>query len=212
MIDSSSLIFSTAYLPPIEYMVWLVGSKSIMIESHENYKKQSYRNRCVISTANGMLSLSIPVTKTFGNHTTVKDVKIDNSEKWQKRHWRAIESAYNQSPFFLFYKDEFEFFFLQRYKYLFDFNTELLQTSLKLLKVNLKIAFSDLYINSYSGAFFDLRNKFSPKVKSDFVLPEYRQVFMDKLGFFPNLSIIDLLFNVGNQSSQYLQSIKNLKV
>jgi hypothetical protein len=153
--------------------------------------------------------LTIPVIKTNGNHTRVKEMKIDNSEKWQKRHWRAIESAYNQSPFFLYYKDEFGGFFLQPYKYLIDFNTHLLDTSLRLLKVNLKITFSDTYIKSYTDAFFDLRNKFSPKIQTDFVLPEYRQVFMDRRGFFPNLSIIDLLFNVGNHSSQYIQSIKN---
>ena len=102
----SETILSTAYLPPIEYFAMILQSGAWKIENHEHYIKQSYRNRCNIITANGLLNLSIPVNKTDGNHTFIHDIRISYLSNWQSNHWRAIESAYNKSPFFLYYRDD----------------------------------------------------------------------------------------------------------
>lgn len=195
-------------MPPIEYFVWIMKADSIIIEREENYIKQTYRNRCEINSANGKLLLSIPVIKTNGNHTKVKDVKIDYSENWQLNHWRAIVSAYNHSPYFLYYKDELEKYYFNNYIYLFDFNTQLIRTILKLLPINRNIVNTDEYLKSVDENCIDLRNKISPKMLTFINWPKYTQVFNERWGFLPNLSIVDLLFNVGPQSAEYLLSIK----
>jgi len=97
---AKSVILSSAYIPPVDYMTWIYGAERIILEKHENYIKQTYRNRCYIYSANGKLALTIPVIKTQGNHTPIDNIVIDYSEQWQKNHMRAIESAYNSSPFF----------------------------------------------------------------------------------------------------------------
>jgi hypothetical protein len=208
MNKSTSLLLSTAYLPTIEYFVYLVNAHSIFIEKEESYIKQTYRNRCEIYSANGKISLIIPVTKTNGNHTVIKDIKIDNSVKWQLSHWRTIVSAYNHSPYFLFYKDVFEKFYFTKYKYLIDFNSYLLAESLKLLKWNQALYYTENYVKSNSGNLIDYRYSISPKKSSEIEQIPYNQVFNEKFGYIPNLSIVDLIFNLGSESLGYLKHIK----
>ncbi len=210
-IDYLNNLFSTAYLPTVEYFYHLNKYQIIYIDIFENYIKQTYRNRCYINAANGKLLLSIPVIKTSGNHTKVKDIEIDHSQPWQKIHWRSIESAYNSSPFFLYFRDEIEPFYIKKYKFLIDLNTELLHTLLKLCEISTEIKFTETYIES-NKVFPDFRHSISPKNNnctiSSFL--KYTQVFSNKYDFIPNLSILDLLFNEGKMTVEYLKSMKLL--
>ncbi len=203
---SKSVILSTAYLPPIEYFAYIIKGGKIYIEVHETFIKQTYRNRCKIQTANGTLNLSIPVSKVNGNHTSVKDIIINNDLQWQKDHWRAIESAYNASPYFEYYKDELENFYKKEYHSLIEFNYLLLMQVFELIGLKKEIENTENFVPGYEDA-IDLRNHFSPKKESNFKCPKYYQVFDDKHGFAPNLSIIDLLFMEGPNTLCFLQEI-----
>jgi hypothetical protein len=205
------VICSTAYFPPVEYFYELNKYRIIYIDSYENYIKQTYRNRCEIFGANGKLSLSIPVIKTTGNHTLVKDLEIDNDQPWQNIHWHSIESAYNSSPFFLYYRDQIEVFFQKKYKFLLDLNTEIIQYLLKQCKISCEIKFTVDYIKP-SNEIIDYRNEFTPKKSEpNYSFPGYTQVFSEKHGFIKNLSILDLLFNEGKFTADYLQKIKPIQ-
>jgi len=210
---SHLVIFPTSYLPDISYLHQLVKYRIIYIDIFENYIKQTYRNRCCIYAANGKLSLSIPVIKTTGNHTKVKDIEIDYSQPWQRLHWRSIESAYNTSPFFLYYRDAFEPFYQKQTKFLIDFNTSILTTISKLCKFQCKIKFTEKYAEQ-TDSIIDFRNTFSPKIKPEQQLsfPHYTQVFGEKHGFIADLSILDLLFNEGKFSKEYLIKMSSQKL
>jgi len=200
------ILLSTTYLGPIEYYVQFLRADRIIIEQEEHYSKQTYRNRCQILTANGVLSLVIPVIKVYGNHTKIKDIEISYTEKWQQNHWRAIETAYSNSPYFLYYQDELFTFYQEKFKTLLEFNNQLTELILNLIEVDKKIEFTDQYIADHNEL-NDLRNVYSPKKKSLIICPTYIQVFNDRFGFVPNLSIVDLLFNLGPESKSYLEKI-----
>lgn len=192
---------STAYLAPIEYYILLAKAEKIWIEQFESYCKQTYRNRTVIATANGLMDLSIPIEKARANKPLTKDMKISNTGKWQQNHWRSIETAYNSSPFFEYYIDDFLPFYTRKWTYLWDFNIALQETVLSLLDLETNIHFTQAYRQELPENHIDLRERISPKQGfyiDDFT--EYYQVFKDKFGFQANLSIIDLLFNMGNES------------
>ncbi len=199
---TEKLILSTAYLAPIEYFAHIQKAAEVFMETNENYTKQTYRNRCEIYSANGILSLVIPIEKSPEIKQNIKDVRISYIENWQKNHWRAIESAYNSSPFFLYYKDDIYPFFEKRFTFLFDFNQELLNTIFELIEVEKEIQPTLKFVRNYDDA-LDLRYKISPKIRKS-NLPEYYQVFKLTHGFISNLSIIDLLFNEGSNTQTYL--------
>lgn len=191
------IIFSLAYLPPIEYFVLFNKAHEVIIEQHEFYQKQSYRNRCVIGTANGPMPLTIPVEKS--GKEKISDVRISDHSHWQTLHWRSIEAAYNSSPFFEYYSDDFRIFYEKKWVYLWDFNFELLQKVLEILEIEKKISFTDEYF-SENGQYFDAREIFHPKRENFIQTSEYYQVFRQKNGFQSGLSILDLIFNMGNES------------
>ena len=138
-------LLPTSYLPPLTYMAEMAFGGEVLIELYETYPKQTYRNRCEIYGANGMLPLSIPVFKPGGSHTKTKDIQISYHDGLQHIHWISLQSAYNTSPYFLYYKDYFEPFYLKKYKYLTDFNSELLETIIRLTGIKCDISYTEQY-------------------------------------------------------------------
>lgn len=192
---------TTAYLAPVEYFMALAEADEIWLECYDHYVKQTYRNRCRIATANGVMDLSIPVEKTSGEKQHTRDIRIATHDNWQAQHWRSIESAYNSTPFFEYYKDDFIPFYEKKWDFLWDFNLQIQQKTLELIDIQPEIKFTKEYqINTEEGI-SDLRERIHPKKALDGkILPTYYQVFEQKFGFLPNLSIIDLLFNMGNET------------
>lgn len=190
-------ILSSAYFAPISYYKIIAGNENIFIEGCENYVKQTYRNRCKIASANGVMSLNIPVESNGGEKILIKDVRISEHDNWQIQHWRSIESAYRSSPFFEYYEDDLRPFFEKKLKYLWDFNWEIMQKILHLLDFQCKIKITDEYQDAVEN---DFRELIHPKKESVVSIEKYYQVFEQKHGFLNDLSIIDLLFNMGNES------------
>ncbi len=209
----NNAIFSTAYLPPVEYFVYLLLSDNIFIETHETYPKQTYRNRCYISGSNGVESLHIPVIKPRGKHSKTNEVLISYKQSWQRNHWRAINTAYSNAPFFIYYKDFLESFYDKRFEKLLDFNTRLLNSLLSEIGIKKQIYLTDNFEREPGGC-IDFRTVINPKTKTPASLHSipfhiYDQVFIHKYGFVENLSIIDLLFNKGPDTKEYLSDCAN---
>jgi hypothetical protein len=205
------ILLSTAYFPPISWMAAAVQTENIGLEIHETYPKQTYRNRCTISTSSGTLNLTVPVNRVNGNHTKTCDIQTDNSGNWQLLHWRSIVTAYNKSPYFLHYRDYIESVLFKKHKLLIDLNLELLNSLLKALQIsNKEIFFTSKY--EFKPDFQDLRNSFYPKQEKNrgikVEMPRYIQAFEENHGFIPDLSILDLIFNLGPDANQYLANVK----
>jgi hypothetical protein len=200
-----SILLSSAYLPPVSYVAECLASEKLIIERFETYTKQTCRNHCDIYGPNGLQTLSIPVSKVNGNHTLVKDVRIVYTPAWQKIHWKSIETAYNNSPFFLYYRDPLEPFFSKHYDFLIDFNADLLSVLFKILGVAPVLEFTDHFEKFPEVP--DLRSSLVKKKRThNLTLPEYEQPFRARSGFIRDLSIVDLLFNAGPDARAYLGS------
>ena len=190
-------VFSSLYAGNLDFYSCLLKADQISIDVHENYVKQSYRNRCEIYGANGKLALIIPITRSSSN--PMKEVKIDYDQNWQKIHWKSLESSYRSSPYFEFYEDKFIHLYEQKnIHYLVDFNMELLNIFLKLLDLDIELSYTDSYEKEIKNK-LDLRSLIHPKMGTSQYYNEnkYIQVFEEKMGFIPNLSIYDLVFNEG---------------
>lgn len=207
--DPDIALLSISYLGPVQYFTKFLMHRVRIIERYDHYIKQTYRNRCNIMGANGILPLSIPILKGQAHKTYVRDIRIDYNKKWQKLHWRSIESAYRHSPFFEFYMDEFFPFYEQRFEFLFDFNAALLELMLQSLQIDNSLRYSSEFMNVSVRDYADYRETIHPKrdLSSDplFAPVSYRQVFAERLGFKANLSIIDLLFNEGPNARSVLE-------
>lgn len=190
------------YFPPITYFSVLLKHENIWIEQFENYQKGSYRNRCHIATANGLLRLSIPLEKGKNNQTTIKEVKIHNDNNWQTQHWRAIKSAYGNAPYFEYYADELFPFFEKKYNFLFDLNLDLLNGIMELFMMPNTLQFTNEYQINLNENITDFRNVISPKKPDNplFQKVTYQQLFIEKHGFIPELSILDILFCKGPEA------------
>ncbi len=196
-------IFSSAFFPPVQYFSRLVSVNEALVEGHCNYSRQTYRNRYLIMGANGILQMSVPIEKISGVKTKTKDILVSYDTSWNELHWKSIVSAYNASPYFQFYDLDIGAIFNKKWKYLLDMNLESVNTILDCLGLSISISVTDnfLPIDTYRN---DFREIIQPKKKlsvDSFYTPvAYRQVFEQKHGFVPNLSILDLLFNKGPES------------
>lgn len=198
-------LFSTAYFPSISYMARFLAEDEPVVEIWETYHKQTYRNRCRVMTANGVESLSVPVIKVNGNHTMTKDMTISPIEPWQHIHSRCLESAYKASPYFDHYYDYLKPIFEGRFERLVDLNDAAMRAVLKMLKINKEIVHTTDYVRDCEN---DLREVFSPKKPFDpGLFPPYYQVFSEKFPFAADLSVLDLIFNLGPEAFAYLSTL-----
>jgi hypothetical protein len=195
------------YLPSIAYFAALQGMNEIVLERHEYYVKQSYRNRSHIISASGKETLIVPLTSKHGK-VYITDVRIDYSQKWLNNHWRTIRSAYGKAPFFEHYADELERQLFKQSTFLYDLTHDLLSMCLKWLKWEILIKESEKFEKTPSGSIFDLRSVLSAKDEtnlSEFYLPvPYRQVFGNT--FVGNASVIDLIFCTGPEASRIVRA------
>lgn len=201
------VILPIAYLGNLQYFSHLCRGNCI-IDIHEHYIKQSWRNRCSILTAGGPVSLTVQVVHGSTPGIPVCDIRIDYSKRWQHQHWGSIVSAYKKSPYFDHYADVLAPFYVKRYDFLVDYNLELTRKLLELLRIDEEPLISEYYLTA-SDKDIDLRTTLSPK--PHFNRPDrqfrdvpYYQVFSEKFPYVPNLSVIDLLFCEGPQAKNVL--------
>ena len=207
-----NVLLVTSYWPNLHYFFYVLNASIINIEQFDNYSKQSYRNRTQILSANGILNLSIPIKKNK-SEKVVNSIEISYKEDWQKNHWRAITSAYKNSPYFDFFEEDLKVFYSNKYNLLIDYNTDQLKFIVKVLKQKKNIQLTKQY-ESNPESVIDLRTIIHPKQSylSDKLVANklgqsYYQTFENKISFTPNLSILDLLFNKGLHTIDYLKSI-----
>lgn len=212
--EGRTKILSLNYLGNIQYFTKLCFSDCI-IDIHEHFQKQSYRNRCEILSVNGVTSLTVnTIAESNWDKATVKETRIDYSKRWQHRHWQSIVSAYRGSPFFEFLEHKFAPFYEREYQFLMDYNLELLQIVLDIMGSDAEISLSEEYIElppEGDPSFVDFRDSISPKMRlrrpdPNFNPKPYWQVFMEHKGFIPNLSIVDLIFCKGTEALSLLGS------
>ncbi len=197
---------TSAYLAPVWYYTKLLSFDKIMVEGFDSYMKQTYRNRCLIVEADGVLSLTIPTEKSDNPKCLMRDVRISDHGHWRRVHWNALEAAYRHSPFFEYYADDFAPFYEHQYTFLWDFNMELCQLVCGLIDIHPDMEATNGYLKDTQN---DYREMIHPKndyhIDTAFSPAPYYQVFSEKQGFQPNLSIVDLLFNMGPESLIVLQ-------
>lgn len=222
----TTALLQTTYFGPIQWYQKLYRHDRCIIEQYDSYQKQTYRNRCVIATANGPQALTVPVedrhSQADGHSSKIKDIRISDHNQWRRVHWNALQSAYSESPFFEYYADDLRPFFERKYEFLIDFNEEIRQTICELIDIHPQVVHSSQFIvrNSQSSNeqnnhelctmnyelkdFRDVIHAKHPQEDPDFEPKRYWQVFQHKHGFLPNLSILDLLFCMGPESVFYL--------
>ena len=202
----SNIIIPTSYIPSVAYMSLLMRHRDAIVEVCETFPKQTYRNRAEILTSNGILRLSVPVVRTNGNHTLTRNIGISYAERWNVQHVRAIESAYNASPYFMYLWDGLNDILMRKHDRLLDLNEEVLVYLIKILGVEVCLRKSEDYQEDV-GDKNDYRNMFAHG-NGEVNMPSYYQVWGERYGFCANLSVIDLIFNIGPaESKEYLEKL-----
>ena len=198
----NNVLLSTTYFGPIQWYQKLYRAEHVEIEQWESFQKQTYRNRCLIASANGVQALTVPVE--HGDSLLIKDIRLSDHGHWRRLHWNALQSAYGESPFFEYYQDDIRPFFDKRYTFLLDFNEAIRLKMCELLDIQPSVALTQAYAPT---SVIDYRRAISPKhpaTDPGFQPRRYYQVYEQKHGFLANLSILDLLFNQGPESIFFL--------
>jgi len=203
-----NILIHPTYFPSIAHFVAIANATTITFEKEDNFQKQTYRNRMFIYGANGKLLLNIPTKHNKKeNKTSYQSTEIENIEDWQKQHWKSIVSAYKSSPFFEYYEDEFKDLFFTPQTSLYQLNITIFKIICECIELDINIEYTEDFIKEYkSDDYTDLRSLVIAKKE---VIPQfenYTQVFGDKHGYLNNLSILDLLFNEGPNTLNYLES------
>ena len=203
------VLLTSAYLPPIQYFSKLYASSCIYLETHEHYVKQTYRNRALIAGPNGMQALTIPVEHEYSKRPATRDIRLSDHGNWQHLHRNALQSAYEGSPYFEYYADDILPIYDHGHQFLIDFNEDFLHTVCDLLNLKPNVIKTEAYADALALGAEDFRETIRPKISHSidetFHPVEYYQVFRQKHGFLENLSIIDLLFNMGPESRLVLR-------
>ena len=202
-----TLKIDSQLFPCVEYIKYAIMNKHVEIEQYETFQKMSFRNRYIIAGANGLSPLTIPIIGGREQKVLIKEVEVDYSSSWNTKHWRNITSSYSKAPYFDYYKNGVQELLFNGEKNLFLLNNKILAWILKSLKVNAEVIFSEEYRKEPEGE-IDFRSKILPKTfqsNSENWKPVYSQVFEDKIGFQPNLSIIDLMFAEGPNALNLLK-------
>lgn len=199
-----TVLLSTTYFGPVQWYQKLYRSDEAEIEQWESFQKQTYRNRCLIAAPNGIQALTVPVEHTVS--PLIKDLKVSDHGNWRHLHWNALVTAYSESPFFEYYQDDIRPFYERRWDYLLDYNEAIRAKICELIDIQPKVSYS-LEFRTLNTPLNDFREAIRPKHPApdpDFTPRPYYQVYQQKHGFLPNLSILDLLFNMGPESIFYL--------
>lgn len=193
------IIIQSAIFPPIQQISWIMQAKTVLIEQHDTYAKQTFRNRMQIAGPNGLQNLSIPVTKPLGAASKTKDIFINYDSPWQTQFLKSIKTAYQNSAFFEYYIDDIEALLMRDDEKLINYNFAILEALLNMLEINHTTMLTRQYEKTYETDFREIMHPKPQYQKPDnaFEPIRYHQVFEEKFGFLPNLSIIDLIFNEG---------------
>ena len=202
---NNKILLPIFYLPPISWFsVFLDSENEITFEQFENFPKQTYRNRTVIYGANGKLPLIIPIRHT--GKRELRDTQISYVEDWQKLHWKSIKTAYQSTPYFEYYEDKLKSIFGEKVESLLEFNLKALKVVLSILKTEKDFTMTEEYFKTPEAK--DYRTEFSPKAESEWEMAQYYQSFSDKYGFLKDLTILDLICNIGPENLTYIKNIK----
>ncbi len=219
----TTALLQTTYFGPIQWYQKLYRYDQSLIEQYDSYQKQTYRNRCIISTANGLQALTVPVVSPASSSSpagTMKDIRISDHNQWRRVHWNALQSAYSESPFFEYYQDDIRPFFEKKWDFLIDFNEAIRQKMCELIDIHPHVSYTSSFLlpssadkspssllpppSSQISDFRDVIHAKHPQPDPSFDSRPYWQVFGHKHGFQHNLSILDLLFCMGPESIFYL--------
>ena len=198
------VLLSTTYFGPVQWYQKLYRADAVLMEQWESFQKQTYRNRCLIATTNGLQALTVPVER--GSSSLIRDMRISDHGNWRHLHWMALQSAYGESPFFEYYQDDIRPFFEKRWDYLMDYNEAICKKMCELIDIEPKVERTLEFVLEPDNL-TDMRTVINPKHPGpdpDFAPKPYYQVYAQKHGFLPNLSVLDLLFNMGPESVFYL--------
>ncbi len=201
------ILLHPTYFPSIATFAAIVQNE-VVWETHDNFQKQTYRNRCYISTDKGKHMLNIPIKHVGGKEGRQKyaDVSTENSYNWKKEHWRTLETAYRTSPFFEFYEDELRPLYEGNDDSLYDFNLKTIEAIADCIGVQIPTEKTKKY-EVATEAYFDVRFLVNAKKEKNWKMSSYPQVFEERHGFIPDLSVLDLLFNEGTNALTYLKSL-----
>jgi hypothetical protein len=201
----TTALLSSTYFGPVQWYQKLCRYDRVLIEHCDAYQKQTYRNRCLIATTQGVQALTVPVVHSRDAQQDREVIKISDHGNWRHLHWQALQTAYGDSPFFEYYEDDLRPFFTERWELLYDFNEAIRLKMCELLDIHPVVSHTTQY--HPSPAPNDFRDAIRPKhplSDAHFEPRPYYQVYQQKHGFLPNLSILDLLFNMGPESIYYL--------
>ncbi|AUC77286.1 WbqC family protein [Olleya sp. Bg11-27] len=202
-----NILIHPTYFPSIAQFCAIAKADSVTFEKHDNFQKQTYRNRAYIYGANGKLQLSVPVIHSHKERQLYKDVKISAKDNWQLVHWKSLESAYKTSPYFEFYEDEIRPLFQLKSDYIFDHNLKCFEIITACLQLESTPKFTSNFEKTPTDL-TDYRYLSNARKEQNIPLPPYTQVFGEKHGYINNLSILDLLFNEGTNTLSYLETQK----
>ena len=204
------MLFPSFYLAPISYYARLAQADEVVIDAEDIYRKQTLRNRCWIASPNGALALTIPVVKFVPYRTPMRDIRISDHGNWRHLHWNALQSSYRRTPFFEFYADDFAPFYERRWEFLIDYNQAMQDMVWEELGGREQEVGDRRRVLERQNKWQEDKESSNLQPLTSHLLPPYYQLFSDRNGFLPDLSIVDLLFNMGPESILYLNSIDTI--